>query len=137
MPRIRSGHIYVVSEHRLPHETNSVRIARSMARDSVGDKLTPSARDNFVLMVSELVSNAIRHAPPGSDGRIVLKLDIDDVAARAVVLDGGRRFDFQRATFDPKTPHFGLTLVDHLASRWGLALEGEKAVWFELEPESE
>jgi two-component sensor histidine kinase len=108
-----------------------------MASDAVADRLRPNERDKFMLMVSELVSNAIRHAPPGPDGRIVLKLDVDDVAARAVVLDGGRRFDFEHATFDPSTPHFGLTLVDQLASRWGLALEGEKAVWFELKQETD
>jgi two-component sensor histidine kinase len=94
-----------------------------MASDAVADRLRPNERDKFMLMVSELVSNAIRHAPPGPDGRIVL--------------DGGRRFDFEHATFDPSTPHFGLTLVDQLASRWGLALEGEKAVWFELKQETD
>jgi two-component sensor histidine kinase len=125
--------MYLVSEHRLPHEPNSVRLARSVARDTVGDRLRPPARDNFVLMVSELLSNAVRHAPPRQDGQIVLKLDVDDLAARAVVLDGGQRFDFEHRTFDPHTPHFGLTLIDQLASRWGLSLEGEKAVWFELE----
>jgi two-component sensor histidine kinase len=126
-----------MSEHRLPHDRHSVPLARSMASDAVADRLRPNERDKFMLMVSELVSNAIRHAPPGPDGRIVLKLDVDDVAARAVVLDGGRRFDFEHATFDPSTPHFGLTLVDQLASRWGLALEGEKAVWFELKQETD
>jgi two-component sensor histidine kinase len=126
-----------MSEHRLPHDRHSVPLARSMASDAVADRLRPNERDKFMLMVSELVSNAIRHAPPGPDGRIVLKLDVDDVAARAVVLDGGRRFDFEHATFDPSTPHFGLTLVDQLASRWGLAMEGEKAVWFELKQETD
>ena len=121
-----------MSEHRLPHDRNSARLARSMASDAVADSLQPSERDNFVLMVSELVSNAIRHAPPRPDGRIVLKLDVDDATARAAVIDGGLRFDFEQATFDPKTPHFGLTLVDRLANRWGLSLEGEKAVWFEM-----
>jgi two-component sensor histidine kinase len=109
-----------------------VPLARSIASDAVTDSLQPTERDNFVLMVSELVSNSIRHAPPEPDGGIVLKLDVDDAKARAAVIDGGRRFDFERATFDPKTPHFGLMLVDQLANRWGLSLEGEKAVWFEI-----
>jgi two-component sensor histidine kinase len=121
-----------MSEHRLPHDRNSVPLARSIARDAVTDSLQPTERDNFVLMVSELVSNSIRHAPPEPDGGIVLKLDVDDVSARAAVIDGGRRFDFEQATFDPKTPHFGLMLVDQLANRWGLSLDGEKAVWFEI-----
>lgn len=107
-------------------------MARSMASDAVADSLQPTERDSFVLLVSELVSNAIRHAPPEPDGRIVLKLDVDNGTARAAVIDGGRRFDFEQATFDPMTPHFGLMLVDQLANRWGLSLEGRKAVWFEI-----
>ena len=126
-----------MSEHRLPHDRNSVPLARSIASDAVTDSLQPTERDNFVLMVSELVSNSIRHAPPEPDGGIVLKLDVDDAKARAAVIDGGRRFDFEQATFDPKTPHFGLMLVDQLANRWGLSLEGEKAVWFEIGPETD
>ena len=121
-----------MSEHRLPHDRHSVRLARSMASDAVADSLQPTERDSFVLLVSELVSNAIRHAPPEPDGRIVLKLDVDNGTARAAVIDGGRRFDFEQATFDPMTPHFGLMLVDQLANRWGLSLDGEKAVWFEI-----
>lgn len=121
-----------MSEHRLPHDRNSVPMARSMASDAVADSLQPTERDSFVLLVSELVSNAIRHAPPEPDGRIVLKLDVDNGTARAAVIDGGRRFDFEQATFDPMTPHFGLMLVDQLANRWGLSLDGEKAVWFEI-----
>ena len=92
----------------MPHDRDSVPLARSIASD------------------------AVRHAPPEPDGGIVLKLDVDDAKARAAVIDGGRRFDFERATFDPKTPHFGLMLVDQLANRWGLSLDGEKAVWFEI-----
>ena len=121
-----------MSEHRLPHDRHSVRLARSMASDAVADSLQPTERDSFVLLVSELVSNAIRHAPPEPDGRIVLKLHVDNGTARAAVIDGGRRFDFEQATFDPMTPHFGLMLVDQLANRWGLSLDGEKAVWFEI-----
>ena len=87
-----------MSEHRVPHDRHSVRLARSMASDAVADSLQPTERDSFVLLVSELVSNAIRHAPPEPDGRIVLKLDVDNGTARAAVIDGGRRFDFEQAT---------------------------------------
>ena len=103
-----------------------------MASDAVADRLRPTERDHLILMVAELVSKAIRYAPPGPDGQIVLRLDVDEATARATVVDGGRRFDFEQATFDPTTPHYGLTLVDQLPESWGLSLEGEKAVWFEI-----
>jgi hypothetical protein len=48
-------------------------------------------------------------------------------------MDGGGDFAFEKATFDPSTQHYGLQMVDRLASRWGLSLDGEKAVWFEVD----
>jgi two-component sensor histidine kinase len=84
-------------------------------------------------MVSELVANAIRHAPPDRDGNITLKIDVTEGAARAVVIDAGTEFEFDRATLDPQSLHFGLQLVDQMADRWGLSLDGEKAVWFEVD----
>ncbi len=86
-------------------------------------------------MVTELVTNAVRHAPPEPDGTVILRLEADESKARAVVIDGGQVFEFERATFDGRSAHFGLQLVDRMASRWGLSLDGEKAVWFELDLE--
>jgi hypothetical protein len=54
---------------------------------------------------------------------------------RAIVVDGGSEFSFDRATLDNDHPdyHFGLVIVDTLADRWGLSLDGKKAVWFEID----
>ena len=104
-----------------------------LTRDALRDHLEGTSRDDFVLMVTELVTNAVRHAPPEPDGSIVLKLEVGDDVARAIVIDGSGDFEFQRATFDVRTAHFGLQLVDRLSSRWGLSLDGEKAVWFEVD----
>jgi anti-sigma regulatory factor (Ser/Thr protein kinase) len=84
-------------------------------------------------MVSELVANAVRHAPPEADGKIALRFEVGDRLIRAIVIDGGQRFSFDRATFDGGTAHMGLHFVDQLATQWGLSLDGEKAVWIELE----
>lgn len=86
-------------------------------------------------MVTELVTNAVRHAPPQQDGSITLRIDADDRVVRAVVMDGGSQFSFDRGTLDNARGdyHFGLMIVDSLADRWGLSLDGEKAVWFEID----
>ncbi len=82
----------------------------------------------------ELVTNAVRHAPPDPDGNSRIKLEVSDATARAIVIDAGTEFEFDRATFDADAvDHLGLRFVDQLASRWGLSLDGEKAVWFEVD----
>ncbi|HYG73058.1 MAG TPA: ATP-binding protein [Actinomycetota bacterium] len=122
-----------VTDHRLPHDVSATVQARAIARERLAERLSDTARDDFVLMVSELVANAVRHAPPDEDGNITLKIDVTDDAARAVVIDAGTEFEFERATFDGRSQHFGLQLVDRMASRWGLSLDGQKAVWFEVD----
>jgi anti-sigma regulatory factor (Ser/Thr protein kinase) len=122
-----------VSEHHLPHDPDSARTARALAREALGDRLDGARQDDVVLMVTELVTNAVRHAPARPDGSIVLKLEVETSAARVVVIDGGGAFEFEHATFDARTPHFGLQLIDRMADRWGLSLDGEKAVWFEVD----
>ena len=124
-----------MAEHRLPHHPEAGALARRHAHDAVAGCLTGSRIDDFVLMVTELVTNAVRHAPPAPDGTVILRIEVDDKVARTVVIDGGTQFEFERATFDGATPHFGLQLVDRLSSRWGLSLDGEKAVWFEIDRE--
>jgi signal transduction histidine kinase len=112
---------------------NATAQARAIARETLVERLPDTAQDDFVLMVSELVANAIRHAPPDEDGNITLKIEVTESAARAVVIDAGTEFEFDRATLDPRSLHFGLQLVDQMADRWGLSLDGEKAVWFEVD----
>jgi anti-sigma regulatory factor (Ser/Thr protein kinase) len=122
-----------VVEHRLKHDVAAAAQARELAAAAVGGRLSKSRSDDFVLMVSELVANAVRHAPPDADGKIALRFELDDQILRAIVMDGGQRFSFDRATFDGGTTHMGLHFVDQLASQWGLSLDGEKAVWIELD----
>lgn len=121
-------------EHRLVHEPESAGQARALAANEIGDALPQADADAFLLMTTELVTNAVRHAPADADGKFTLKLEVTDTTARAIVIDAGTEFEFDRATFDADAAdHFGLRFVDQLASRWGLSLDGEKAVWFEVD----
>ena len=55
---------------------------------------------------------------------------------RVAVVDGASRFTFDRLNLEGTNgrPHFGgLRIVDELADRWGLSLDGQKAVWFEVD----
>ena len=124
-----------MTEFRLPPDADSAAVARRRALDAAADRLTEERRGDLALMVTELVTNAVRHGSPEPDGTIVVKVDVEDDLVRTAVIDGGTEFEFERATFDGRSEHFGLQLVDRLASRWGLSLDGEKAVWFEIDLE--
>ena len=85
-------------------------------------------------MVSETVSNAVRHGKPESDGRIGLRLEADNGVLRVAVTDGGPTFRLGRVDLDAVgRSHHGLFIVDKLSDRWGLSLDGKKAVWFEVD----
>jgi anti-sigma regulatory factor (Ser/Thr protein kinase) len=104
------------------------------------------AREGFVcsdqeatllLLVSELVSNSVRHAGLGDDEWIRLRARRDDESAYVEVCDPGHsgRIPAKRAQGgDALEPGgLGLVLVDEMADRWGVACnDDETCVWFEL-----
>lgn len=125
-------------EHRLPHLAKAAPIARRLAEREAVSRIPPGRIEDFVLMVSEAVSNAVRHAPPIADGSIGLRFESDGGVLRAVVTDGGGWFapaSGPTADGEPNV-HFGLRIIDELSSRWGITLDGVKTVWFEVEAPS-
>jgi anti-sigma regulatory factor (Ser/Thr protein kinase) len=121
-------------EHRLPHSTTAARRARRLADDFIRHHGGDARVTEFLVMVSEVVANAVRYGEPEADGRIGLRLEAEGQTLRAVVTDAGPEFTFERGVLDPsELGHLGLLLVDGLADRWGLSLDGKKAVWFEVD----
>jgi anti-sigma regulatory factor (Ser/Thr protein kinase) len=92
----------------------------------------------LLLLVSELVSNCVRHAGLAENERIRLRARRrDEDCAYVEVCDRGRsgRVPAKRAEgADALEPGgLGLVLVDEMADRWGVACnDGETCVWFEL-----
>jgi anti-sigma regulatory factor (Ser/Thr protein kinase) len=108
----------------LPAETESPGRARA-AEDDVLDDIT--------LIVSELVSNAVQHGEPD----ILLRMRMDPLAVDISVLDHGTGGPPEKvaAPSTSATSGRGLSIVDRLASDWGVVpLEGGagKTVWARL-----
>jgi anti-sigma regulatory factor (Ser/Thr protein kinase) len=83
------------------------------------------------LLVSELVSNAIRYGE-GSSG-VVLHLAASASCVRVEVCDGGSGFDVPHAPRPEGTlGGHGLGMLDMAADRWGVAGDDGTCVWFEL-----
>jgi serine/threonine-protein kinase RsbW len=86
------------------------------------------------LLVSEVVTNAVRHANLGDDDAIRLVVDLADHALRVEVHDPGGGFVPKAPAPDPARPSgWGLYLVAELADRWGVDSDEDTLVWFELD----
>jgi anti-sigma regulatory factor (Ser/Thr protein kinase) len=113
-------------------------LAPSYARALVAglrERLSDELLDDLVLLVSEVVTNSVRHAElePGDTIRLLVRATATSV--RLDVVDRGRGFDRPDvAEHDPTQPEgWGLYIVDRLADRWGVAREGGSRVWFEID----
>lgn len=82
--------------------------------------------DDVMLVVSELVSNSVRH---GSSGGIDVKVTAKRGRIRVEVTDDGPGF----AADDPRGDGLGLAIVEKLSDRWGMKDGSQKfTVWAEL-----
>ncbi len=86
--------------------------------------------DEALVVVSELASNAIRHAGTG----FRLSVDEDQRRVRIAVTDHGPGWP-QAVGLDLTRPGgMGLRLVDALTDRWGTSAQDDgKTVWAELD----
>ena len=86
------------------------------------------------LLVSELVTNAVRHGSIGAGSTVHVRLEALQERVRVEVRDEGPGFDPDHsAAADPSTAGFGLKLVDELTDRWGVSTAGGALVWFEID----
>ncbi|GAA0977811.1 hypothetical protein GCM10009555_039610 [Acrocarpospora macrocephala] len=94
-----------------------------------------------VLLVSELVSNALRHSDSGRDpdGKITVQVADVDGHLHISVLDQGSASSVPYLVPDSgggRGSRFGLRIVAEFASEWGHEYygEGRRMVWFDLAP---
>ena len=102
--------------------------------ERLAGRLDPDGLDTMQLLVSELVTNSVRHGRLDGDGWIRVSVRETPRAVRVAVTDPGVGFEERHGSPGLGDPSgWGLHLVDQLADRWGVAHEGETRVWFEIE----
>ncbi|WP_351226219.1 SpoIIE family protein phosphatase [Streptomyces sp. NPDC002133] len=128
MARIQGMPTESVGDWRLPREPRSVGRARELARAQlVAWELEPLV-DTVELLVSELVTNALRYG----EGEIRLRL-LRDRTLVCEVWDAGLVQPRRRRARDTDEGGRGLQLVGLLSAAWGSRRTPRgKTVWFEL-----
>ena len=117
----------------LPAKPAAVSAVRRVLLGCNGE-LPSSVRDDVLLLVSELVSNAVRHAAPGADRALRVELRRRRRTIWVAVFDGGGGFTAEapRATRH-ESGGWGLFLVDQIADRWAVTPTASgTCAWFEL-----
>jgi anti-sigma regulatory factor (Ser/Thr protein kinase) len=116
----------------LPTASRAVRLARQATRDALVTWRLAYLEETAVLLVSELVTNAVRHAR-GSDP-ITLELQAAGTWLRIEVQDADPRWPRPRTPAEFDGSGFGFVLVDALAGKWGVRETATgKAVWAEID----
>ncbi len=104
------------------------------ALEPLGEHLEAQVLDDLRLMVSELVTNSVRHAGLGPGARILVRVEFTPSCIRVEVIDPGPGFEHRPVRPTPVQPSgWGLFLVGHIAARWGIEREDTTRVWFELD----
>ena len=106
--------------------------ARAAVERWLSGRVSERLYDDVRLVVSELVTNSVRHAHLTRDATIRVGVAIVDGVVRIEVEDPG---DGAIAAVPPDRQHgggFGLYLVEILAERWGSSHDGKTCVWAEL-----
>lgn len=114
----------------LPAQLSSAREAREFARAALAEWGASEILDDTLLVVSEMVTNAVVHAR----SNCAVRLSVSPLSLRVEVIDHGA------GTPDPLPPSLtqahgrGLHLIDALSAAWGVEPEtgGGKMVWAEL-----
>lgn len=107
---------------------SSARAARHFVDGALADGGFTGDVDTVLLLVSEVVSNAVRHAGTPFD----LTLQLDGPNVTITVFDASLEPALVKEPTADATSGRGMYIVEQLADRWGMerTADGGKAVWF-------
>jgi anti-sigma regulatory factor (Ser/Thr protein kinase) len=108
--------------------------ARAVLNEELRPPMSPKAREDAILLVSELVTNAVRHALGTGLPEVELRIRNEPGRVRVMVSDPGDGFvPAPRLPTASEGSGWGLYLVDRIADRWGVLTKDRTEVWFEID----
>ena len=125
------------AHNRMTVEFEAGPTAASAARNALlalEGRVDDGLLDDVRLLVSELVTNSVRHSNIRARDIVCLDVEVSETALRIEVADAGEGFTPTPRDLDRTRPGgWGLYLVDQLADRWGVARDNRTRVWFEVD----
>jgi serine/threonine-protein kinase RsbW len=122
-------------EVRFALDANAPAAARSAVADFLADRVAPVVLDDAQLLVTELVTNSVRHSGMPATADVIVRVEITPAIVLLDVEDPGRGGAIAPHPPDAETGGgFGLNIVHALSDRWGIehaAHEGTQ-VWAQL-----
>src|SRR5262249_44534136 len=117
----------------LPVDASTPGVARTAVEEG-GLSVPARVLPDLQLLVSELVTNSVRHADLTPGQRIELRVQVAPGSVRVEVEDPGSGFTPRpRASGERRDDGWGLYLVEHIADRWGVTDGPPAVVWFEID----
>jgi anti-sigma regulatory factor (Ser/Thr protein kinase) len=108
--------------------------ARTEVTERLESRLGASVLEDVRLLVTELITNALRHGKLTSGDRVSLKASVDDEVVRIEVRDPGNNGEVAPREPGQRGGGYGLYLVEQLTKRWGVDRRDGTVVWCELAP---
>jgi anti-sigma regulatory factor (Ser/Thr protein kinase) len=112
------------------------RDAGAAARRAINTRngwLSEALRDDILLLVTELVTNAVQHGEVDPDRSVSVGIHQSSEHVRVEVVDAGPGFHPDAPLPRGPAGGWGLYLVERIADRWGvLPAASGSCVWFEL-----
>jgi DNA-binding NarL/FixJ family response regulator len=114
----------------LPADIASAREARTFTRNLLDEWQVPEVIEDALLVVSEMVTNAVVHAHSACE----LRVSLSPMVVRVEVADRGRGTPEPMPPSATRSSGRGLHLIDALTAAWGVepSADGGKTVWAEL-----
>ncbi|HPU13666.1 MAG TPA: ATP-binding protein [Aeromicrobium sp.] len=107
---------------RLPFESSTPSIARTkLAAFLTVNRAEPRLIDNALIVLSEMIANAVAHGTPDVDGTMEIGWNLDSRRLELSVRDAGRDTNLTPRPFDEDSlGGRGLSIISRVADTWSV-----------------
>jgi anti-sigma regulatory factor (Ser/Thr protein kinase) len=119
----------------LPLDVRAPGAARIVVERCLGGRVEPAALESARLLVSELVTNSVRHSGGSAADSVTVRVRLTPSRLGLEIEDGGNGGPISPQTPDPETgAGLGLNLVRTVSERWGVerVADGRTRVWAQI-----
>jgi anti-sigma regulatory factor (Ser/Thr protein kinase) len=108
--------------------------ARIVVAHCLRGLVAPRVLEDAQLLVTELVTNCVLHGELRESDAVCVRVFVGTRSVRIEVENPGTAGSLAASGADPQAGRgFGLEMMEHLATRWGVHRHGTTSVWFERE----